>query len=218
MLQLEKSSAEDALKQVNKPPSAGSSTTTTESKDVHKVGRQLAKAQAKTRKAYETLKKMKEDWTMWTGQIQELYNRKVAQYEEAHRAWTLVLQDAITAEKKAKEELQALGQQHADFKWDDIELEEKELPAIFQVPQDFSMGTESTELALEPVPPPKGTLPKDTPPETFSEKLAKATAAHTQKRRRRRRKKKPRERRKRMLYRIQEPLQGRRQEIRSKSI
>jgi len=112
----------------------------------------LAKAQAKTKIAYETLKK-KEDWATWTGQIQELYNWKVKQYEEAHRAWTLVLQDAITAEKNAKAELQALGKNHKDFKWDEVELEEKDFP-----PKD----------------PPLKEMPKD----TFVQKLeAAATAA-----------------------------------------
>ena len=62
-----KSSAEEALMMAAKSTneSTAVSTPTTESKDVHKVGRQLAKAQAKTKKAYETLKKMKEDWATW---------------------------------------------------------------------------------------------------------------------------------------------------------
>ena len=179
-----KSSAEEALKMAAKSTneSTAVSTPTTESKDVHKVGRQLAKAQAKTKKAYETLKKMKEDWATWTGQIQELYNRKVKQYEEAHRAWTLVLQDAITAEKKAKEELQALGKTHKDFKWDEVELDEKDYPEMFEI------GTAGGSMEIEPTvkdtpelpedSQPKMPPPQELPKDTFVQKLeAAATAA-----------------------------------------
>ena len=178
-----KSSAEDALKMAAKSSneSAAVVTPTTESKDVHKVGRQLAKAQAKTKKAYETLKKMKEDWATWTGQIQELYNRKVKQYEEAHRAWTLVLQDAITAEKNAKAELQALGKHHKDFKWDEVELEEKDFPEMFDI------GTTGGSMEIEPTikdslempeeTPPQDLQPMEPPKETFVQKLEAAAVA-----------------------------------------
>ena len=167
-----KSSAEDALKQANKTAAMSSTTTgPTDSKDVHKVGRQLAKAQAKTKKAYETLKKMKEEWAAWTGQMQELYNRKVKQYEEAHKAWTLVLQDALNAEKTAKTELQALGKNHQQFKWEDIELDDKELPDVFIAGAD--MEVDSTEL--------RGELPPGEPRQSLSAKLEEAATARVQK-------------------------------------
>ncbi len=167
-----KSSAEEALKQANKTAAMSSTTTgPTDSKDVHKVGRQLAKAQAKTKKAYETLKKMKEEWATWTGQMQELYNRKVKQYEEAHKAWTLVLQDALNAEKTAKTELQTLGKNHQQFKWEDIELDDKELPDVFIAGAD--MEVDSTELRGEP--------PHVEPRQSLSAKLEEVATARVQK-------------------------------------
>ena len=167
-----KSSAEEALKQANKTAAMSSTTTgPTDSKDVHKVGRQLAKAQAKTKKAYETLKKMKEEWAAWTGQMQELYNRKVKQYEEAHKAWTLVLQDALNAEKTAKTELQTLGKNHQQFKWEDIELDDKELPDVFIAGAD--MEVDSTEL--------RGELPHVEPRQSLSAKLEEVATARVQK-------------------------------------
>ncbi len=158
-----KASASDALQQATKAASSTAAAPThTESKDVHKVGRQLAKAQAKTKKAYEILKKMKEDWSTWTKQVQDLYNRKIKQYEEAHRAWTLILQDALTAEKAAKAELQALGQTGQNVDWEEIELDDKDFPEVFDVTSH--QETESTELLKvsprkEEPPDGKGTAP-----------------------------------------------------------
>lgn len=198
-----KASAEEALQQATKATGSASNQGAADSRDVHKCGRQLAKAQAKTKKAYETLKKMKEDWSSWTKQVQELYNRKVKQYEEAHRAWTLVLQDALTAEKAAKNSLKELGQTLPNLTLEEIELDEKDFPEVFDV-ADTAMDGESTELretspVHKPESPPVRTpeIPVNTPEVALSSRLDDAARASKEKEERERAKEKEKEKKRR---------------------
>ncbi|CAJ1339166.1 unnamed protein product [Effrenium voratum] len=108
---------------------------------VHKAGRQLAKAQRNATKARDALHALDESWTAFETSINARYKEQCQAYSSSKQQWTEVLNKAMDDEKSATSQLHSLAAQ--------IETRDDKLPS-----QDSTALSELPGLQLPPAPTP----------------------------------------------------------------